>query len=112
MTEPKGRYPILEGSVRVVLNGRDFAVRLDERKVSIIAKEDDIKSSLSFLNVKVRDAGEIRKIAKLAFNLGFTVRLEDSRGTFLSFGKGIWSPMGHFSFKPRIRKYLKDELRD
>lgn len=109
MTEPKGRYPILEGSVRVVLNGKNFGVRFEDRTVSITAKEDDFKSVAPSMKLNLRDAGEIRKIAKMAFRLGFTVRLEDSRGAFLSFGKGVWSPTGHFSFKPRIRKYFKGE---
>ncbi|MGC8562997.1 MAG: hypothetical protein ACP5UZ_07535 [Thermoplasmata archaeon] len=107
MTEPKSRYPTLEGSVRVTLKGGNFTVKFEDRTISIVGNENDFKATIPSFRIKVSGTGEVRKIAKIVSNLGFTIRLEDSKGPIVSFGKGIWSPIGHFSFKPRIRKYLK-----
>lgn len=108
MKETKDRYPQISGSTKIVLNGRDISVRFEGRTITVGGRDDDLKSVLAFAPTKLKSFNSARRTARLLSRFGFTLRLEDSKGVVLSVGKGVWTPLGRFSFRPRLRRYIGD----
>ena len=109
MTGKKHRYPILNGSATLTLNGKKFSLLFEDKCVTIEGNDSDIECAIPKLNVRFAELGAVRRSSRMISDLGITIKLEDSKGVFLTVGKEAWSPLGHFSFKPRIRKYLKSD---
>lgn len=106
MTGTRLRFPSFDGSVNVSWDGRKFSIVFEERSITIAGNERDLESTIFDLKLKLNDLGEVRKISKMMSSAGITLKINDSKGTVLSIGKGIWTPLGHLSFKPRIRRYI------
>ncbi|MCL4333432.1 MAG: hypothetical protein M1290_01455 [Candidatus Thermoplasmatota archaeon] len=107
MTGTRLRYPQLDGSARVLLSGKEFSIRFEGRAISILGNEENYSSLIPKLPFRLRNLSLLRKMSKQISDLEFTLKVEDEKGVMLSLGKGVITPLGHFSFRPRIRKYLK-----
>ncbi len=107
MTGKEHRYPILRGSATLTLSGKKFSVVFEDRSITIEGNDKDLEFTVSKLSAKTPKLGEIRNIARIISALGITFHLRDSKGIVLTIGKAVWTPLGHFSFRPRLRKYLK-----
>lgn len=109
MKEKKHRYPTLDGKTTLTLNDRTLTLTFEDRSVTLMVDDSDLETVLPRMGLKTKDLGEIRRLSKMVSHLGVTLRLRDSRGVVFSLGKGVWTPLGHFSFRPRIRKYVGGE---
>ncbi len=103
----KNKYPAVEGSVNVTVNGKKFSLEFTERTITVKASEQDFSSLFKKFPSGTGKLGPARNISGYFSRLGISVRLDDGKGVMFSMGRGTWTPFGHFSFKPRLRRYLK-----
>lgn len=106
MTGTKPRYPLAEGFASISLNEKKFSIHFEDRTITLAGDRKDLESTIPKLQLKVKDLSVARKFSRVLSTIGVTFKLKDDKGIVFAVGKGIWTPLGHFSFKPRLRKYL------
>lgn len=99
----------IRGSVRVSLNREPLAeVNANGHEISVnISSPRYIKKISSALPHRSGKVRFLRFIASSLEKMSYMVELRDSRGEFMTMGKGIHGIMGHFKVNLiRARKYL------
>lgn len=107
MKERKPSYPTVNGSVTVTTKQKKFQLLFNGKSLEIEGSEDAFRAISSSLGKVTGGLGTIRKISSYLSRFGTTIKVKDDKGIFLSIGRDVWTPLGHFSLKPRARKYLK-----
>jgi hypothetical protein len=107
MKEKRLKYPLVEGSVKVTIEGNNYRLLFNERTIDIETTGAEIRAISMNIPPMGKSLRNARLLSSYLSRFGLTVLLRDEAGPVLSMGKGVWTPLGHFSVKYRSRKYLK-----
>jgi hypothetical protein len=107
MTERRHSYPTVNGSLTVTSGGRRFVLLFKDRLLELKGSDDSIRAVSTKFTGAHGGLRAIRKVSSYLSRMGFTVKIEDDHGSLISMGSGVWTPLGHFNAKARIRKYRK-----
>lgn len=109
MKGKKHSYPVVEGRATIRTGGREYLLLFRERTLNIKGNGEALSALFRKIPVKARSLRAARKGSLFLSRLGFAVVLNDERGALFSAGRGVWTPLGRLSVKPRMRRYLKQD---
>ena len=109
MKEKRLNYPVFKGGITAKVDGNKYKLLFDGRSINVETTDAGIRMILTKISPKERHLRTVRHLSSNLSRFGLTIKLEDEDGPLLSIGKGVWTPLGHFSIKARARKYLKKE---